>query len=196
MPHRPRRPCAVAGEFTLARGRVHEFCGAARRTLALAVAGQLSGPVLWITPGWQASALCGEGVSRWIDPGRLLVVRAGRAMEELWCMEEALRAGAVPLVVAELEASPGMVPVRRLHLAAGAPEGPPPLGLILTPGTGGAPGIESRWQAEPDHGAGVTRWQLRRLRARMAPPASWHLTQSAPRTDLALAPLPQPETTP
>lgn len=189
MPHRPRRPCAVTGEFALASGRVHELCGTARRAMALAVAGRLSGPVLWITPGWQGGTLCGEGVSRWIDPGRLLIVRAGRETELLWCMEEALRSGAAPLVVAELAAPPGMVPVRRLHLAAGVPEGAPPLGLLLTPGEGGAPGIESRWQAEPAHGPGLTRWRLSRLRARMVPPATWHLSQPAPRAELALSPL-------
>ncbi|MGR3795741.1 ImuA family protein [Vannielia sp. SX4] len=189
MPHRPRRPCVVAGEFALATGRVHEFCGPARQALALAVAGRLSGPVIWITPDWQGEALCGPGVNRWIDPARLLIVRAGREAEGLWCMEEALRAGAAPLVVAEMEAPPGMVPVRRLHLAAGSPEGTAPLGLILTPGTGGAPGIESRWQAAPAHAAGLTRWELRRLRARMAPPAAWHLTQPAPRAELVLSPL-------
>ncbi|QDC11666.1 hypothetical protein FHY55_16150 [Oceanicola sp. D3] len=189
MPHRPRRLCEITGEFALATGRVHEFCGSARRTLALAVAGRLSGPVLWITPGWQDAGFCGEGVVRWIDPGRLLVVRARRPMEMLWCMEEALRSGAVPLVVTELDAPPAMVPVRRLHLAAGEPEGPAPLGLILTPGKGGAPGIESRWHAAPAHGRGLTRWQLRRLRARMAPPAAWHLAQPAPRAALTLSPL-------
>ncbi|SIN80614.1 ImuA family protein [Vannielia litorea] len=189
MPHHARHACVVTGEFALATGRVHELCGPSRQALALAVAARLSGPVIWIAPAWQGEALCGAGVGRWIDPARLLMVRAGRPMELLWCMEEALRAGAVPLVVADLEAPPGMVPVRRLHLAAGTPEGAAPLGLILTPGEGGAPGVESRWHATPDHGPGLTRWRLSRRRARMAPPAAWHLAQPAARAPLVLTPL-------
>ncbi|WP_422078988.1 ImuA family protein [Vannielia sp.] len=194
MPHRPRRTCVVAGEFALATGRVHELCGPARQGLALAVAGQLSGAagasLIWITRTGEQAALCGAGISQWVDPGRMLLVQAGRTDEVLWCMEEALRSGASPLVVAELGAPPGMVPVRRLHLAAGVPEGTAPLGLILTPGEGGAPGVESRWHAAPAHGPGLTRWHLQRLRARMAPPAAWHLTLSAPRAAPALSPLP------
>lgn len=192
MPHRPHSPCTVAGAFTLATGRVHEFCGPARHAMALAAAMATRGPVIWITPAWQPGRLNGEAVTRWIDPARLLVARARRAVDLLWCMEEALRAGAVPLVVAELPEPPPLTPVRRLHLAAqaGGAAARAPLGLVLTPGAGGAPGVESRWHAAPDHTASLTRWRLSRTRARMAPPASWHLSQPAPRAPLSLTALP------
>ncbi|KKK91907.1 hypothetical protein LCGC14_2708250 [marine sediment metagenome] len=44
----PRQAVRFAEGLDLATGRVHEFCGGARRTLALMVAGAMAGPVFWI----------------------------------------------------------------------------------------------------------------------------------------------------
>ncbi|RMD94147.1 MAG: hypothetical protein D6811_03420, partial [Alphaproteobacteria bacterium] len=92
----------MAGEFALARARVHEFCGSARRTLAAAVAGKTAGPVIWILPAWAAERLNPEGLAQFCDPARLLLVEPRRGEDVLWVMEEVLRAGAVALAVAEL----------------------------------------------------------------------------------------------
>lgn len=159
----------------LAPARLHEFCGGARRTLAALVMGAGAGPVIWIFPGWQAERLMPDGLSRLADPGRLIFVAARRPEDLLCSMEEALRSGAAPLVVAELTAPPGLTPVRRLHLAAesgaAAQHGPQaPTGLILTPGDGGAAGVESRWRMEAAAHGG---WRLSLLRARMMPPGDW-----------------------
>lgn len=166
---------ALAPGVGLARARAHEGVGPARALFALLVAARLAGPVLWLHPRWTAERLMGDGVRRFIDPGRLVLARPRTPEEILWAAEEALRTGLVPLVVAELPEPPRLTPVRRLHLAAEtrATEGAAPIALLLTPGSGGAPGVETRWHLAPAPGwarDGTALWRLTRARARMAPP--------------------------
>ena len=198
-PLRSRGSLSLCPDVTLVHGRAHEICGGARRTLALWLATKTEGPVLWISPSWQSVDLHAEGVWHHFDPGRLIFLRVQRAEDLLWSVEEALRSGAVPLVVADLPGPPALTPVRRLHLAAEqggdllGKRGTAPTALLLTPDQGGAPGVESRWQMLPRHlpqpdprvqpgapsgieAAPVDRWKLNRLRARSQPPASWHVT--------------------
>lgn len=180
--HRPAPHLTVMGPVALSLGRVHEICGSARRTLALMVAAASEGPVFWIQLDWAADRLYPDTVAAFIPPGRLTHVRPLHPTDLLWCMEETLRCGAVPLVIADLPDPPGLTPVRRLHLAAeaGAATGRSrPIGLILTPGQGGAAGVESRWHMAPRHGGDHNMWRLDRLRARTAPPKTWHLHATA-----------------
>ncbi len=178
------RHAPVADELALApgaglvRGRAHEVTGPARAAFALIAAARLTGPVLWLQPGWQAERPMGDGVRSFLDPGRLVFGRPRTTADLLWAAEEALRTGLVPLVVAAPPEIPGLTAVRRLHLAAetGATRGAAPIALLLTPGAGGAPGVETRWRMAPAPGwarGGGPRWRLVRLRARMAPEAAW-----------------------
>ena len=174
--------------LSLKRGRVHELCGPARSALAALILGLSQGPVLWITPGWLPERIFPPGLCDHADPGRIIFARARRPEDILWSMEEALRSGAVPLVLADLPSPPALTPIRRLQLAceAGAEAAHhrgrlPPLGLILTASEGGAQGVESRWQmvAAPSGSSLMenrSAWVMRRLRARMAPPAEWRLS--------------------
>lgn len=167
-----------APELHLAQARVHEACGTARRTIALWVAAQTSGPVIWVAPPWVPEQLHPDGVAQWIDPARLIFVQPRRAEDVLWTMEEILRAGTVGLAVADIPGLPGLTQVRRMHLAAetGAREGQyAPLGLLLTPGAGGAAGVETRWHLSPAHARGPDSWRLERLRARTAPQKGWDI---------------------
>jgi protein ImuA len=169
-----RTELALLPGIALARGRVHEATGPARRSFAAFLAGRVSGPVVWIAPSWQAERLHPEGLRPFVDPGRFLFVHPARAQDLLWTLEEVLRSGLVPLAVAELPEPPGLTPVRRLHLAAES-AGTAPLGLLLTPGEGGAAGIETRWYIAPRHGAQSSAWRLERRRARALPPRAWTL---------------------
>lgn len=185
---RPEQPLPGGLGLALARGRIHEVCGPARTALAALILAQSQGPAIWVSPGWLPERLYPPGLAEFADPGRLIFARARRPEDLLWAMEEALRSGAAPLVLADLPSPPALTPVRRLHLAAEAGAEAAghrgrlmPLGLILTPGEGGAQGVESRWQFDPAPSGSTllearNAWVLRRLRARMAPPAAWRLT--------------------
>ena len=146
------------------------------------LAAQLSGPILWITPQYETQRPNPDGIRPFLDPARLLFATPQRPVDSLWCMEEALRSGVVPLVVADLNHYPALTPVRRLHLAAetGARYSAkaPPLGLLLTPDKGGAAGVETRWILQPDSTEEQPGWLLKRLRARRAPPRAWHIAQT------------------
>ena len=189
--HKPARAAPelkLHDQISLQLARVHEACGPARRSFAMWLAGQTQGPVLWIAPAWEAEQLNPDGMMPFADPARFLFVHPTRAEDLLWCIEEALRSGAVPLVIGDLPGAPGLTPVRRMHLAAeqGGTMGQAPLGLLLTPGDGGAQGIETRWHMAPAHQGQARRWTLTRRRARALPPVSWQATQTAPRAGLHL----------
>ncbi len=168
-----------APDLALRPARVHEACGPARQRFALWLAARLTGPVIWIAPDWSRDRLNPCGLLRLLDPARLIHISPRRPEDILWSMEEVLRAGAVTLAVGELPQLPTLTQVRRMHLACetGAREGAGhiPTGLLLTPGEGGAPGVETRWHLAPDHADVSGHWRLRRLRARTAPEATWHL---------------------
>lgn len=170
--HRRReRPGQVfLGELSLTRGRVHEFCGNARRTLAMMLAANTRGPVFWISPGWAGEQLNPEAMVQFANPGRFTFVSPQRRDDILWCMEEILRSSAVALVVADLPMPASLTPVRRLHLAAESAQ-TAPLGILLSGGDGGSQGVESRWQLDAE----TPGWVLERLRARTQPPKSWKL---------------------
>lgn len=207
-PHQRGADISVLPDLKLRTGRAHEVCGSARRSFALWVAGalttpELTGPVLWLCASWEQMMLLPDGMCDYVNPSRFLFVHSPQKTDLLWVAEEALRAACVSLVVIDLPAPPALTPVRRLHLAAetgGDLTTPrqsrrqaPPTVLLLTPDTGGAQGVESRWHLIQDHplsppkpsqpppGAapdGRERWKLTRLRARQAPPKSWHVERT------------------
>ncbi len=202
-------PALLGDILTLQAGRAHEFCGPARRMLAVWVmAGLPAGmPVIWIRPRWSMEHLHPLGLCDWASPEGLITLTPQRDPEALGCAEEALRSGAVALVVMELAAPPALTPLRRLHLAAEAGlarrrthrRDATLLGLVLTPERGGAAGVESRWHLAPcppmtGRGSGILpAWRLERLRARMAPSACWHISAGRGDAPHRLAAVPAPQ---
>ena len=172
----PEKGIPLIGDLTLAPNRVHEFCGPARRRLAVMLASEMSGPIFWISNHWETDRIYPPALLPHVDPGRITFVRPKRPIEILWAMEEVLRSGVAPLCVAELAEPPALTPVRRLNLAATQAHETwrcYHLGVLLIPGDGGAQGTESRWYMRPDHGVERTAWSLERRRARMSAPKTW-----------------------
>lgn len=189
MPPDPRPALRLWPEGpALALGRAHEVAGPARRTFAAMAAGAAGWAVtLWIRGAREAGGLDPEGLAPFVEPGRLILAEAPHGLDALWAAEEALRSGVVALVVLEPRDPPGLTPVRRLQLAAeaGAARGPArPLCLILTPGSGAAAAVETRWRAEPlpgwaadpGPGGGPARWRFALLRDKAGPPRTWEAT--------------------
>jgi protein ImuA len=134
-------------------GRVHEATGRGRLAFALALAGRLDGPVLWVQDARARDGLYAPGLAAFLDPARLILARPTGPLPVLQTVEEALRAGAVPLVVAELAEAPDLTASRRLQLAAGTGRG---RGLCLLPeGRLRTNAAETRWRCEPVPGAGI-----------------------------------------
>ncbi len=143
----------------LVPARVHEATGRGRLTFALALAGGLAGPVLWVQDARTRDGLYAPGLAAFLDPARLVLARPTGPLAVLQSVEEALRSGAVPLVIAELAEAPDLTASRRLQLAAGTGGG---RGLCLLPETRlRTNAAETRWRCEPVAGEGARQhWEI------------------------------------
>lgn len=147
---------AFSNAFPPRRGRTHEATGPGAAAFAAILCGlrcRTGGTALWISEGWQVEGLHPAGLAPFCDPARLLLVRTADQSETLACAEEALRSGAVAVVVADLTAPLGLTPGRRLQLAAeaGAQSGGT-TGLCLIPEGAGSNAAETRWSCAPIFG--------------------------------------------
>jgi protein ImuA len=146
-------------------GRMHEATGPGRLAFAAALAGRLTGPVLWVRERRARDTLCPQGLLPFFDPARLVLARPTGARAVLQVMEEALRSGAAALVVAELIEAADLTASRRLQLAAGTGVGDAVRGLCLLPQARTRPNAaETRWHCAPISGSvpgrGRQLWEL------------------------------------
>jgi protein ImuA len=174
----------------LARGCLHELCGAPDQGAALgfatALLGRLmadGGHVVWIGPRDElfAPGLAGLGVA----PERLIVVRARARAARLWALEEALRSPGLAAALAQIDQLT-LTHSRRLQLAAEA-KGVTAL-LLRPPGAGATPSAAiTRWRIEAAPSAapraagkaaralGPPHWRLSLLRCRGGRTGSWQV---------------------
>jgi protein ImuA len=138
--------------------RVVDFGAATGFTLALAsLAAKRGGETLWIQTDYarlEGGAIHGLGLDLFGLPSRrLLVLRARRAIDALFAMEEALKCRAVASVIAELpDDSADLTATRRLSLAAREQNG---LGLLLRHRACSMPSAATtRWSVAATSGAG------------------------------------------
>ena len=147
-----------ADPFTLAGGRVHEAEGPGRRAFALFQALRHPGPVLWVLPSHEAQKPMLRGLPAGLGERLMLLVPKGET-DLLWCVEEALRATPVAIVIAEPQQALSLTAGRRLQLAA---ETGRTTGLMLIRVAQGSNATETRWHCKPAAGTDSTlhHWSL------------------------------------
>jgi protein ImuA len=171
----------------LARGALHELCGAPEQAavagFAAVLLGRLAadGHVAWIGP---RDELYGPGLLELgLDPARLIVVRARGRDARLWALEEALRSPGLVAALAEVDRLT-LTQSRRLQLAA---EAKGVTGFLLRPPAAGqVPSAAfTRWGIEALAGAGdggsgrrdlgPPCWRVELFRCRGGQPGRWRV---------------------
>lgn len=135
----------LSDPFDLRARRVHEAGGRGRRAFALFQAVRHPGPLVWILPSHAPELPMLRGLPRGVGE-RLHLFRPNGEADLLWCIEEALRAAPISLVIAEPEKPLSLTAGRRLQLAAEAGR---TTGLLLIREGAGNNATETRWNCEP-----------------------------------------------
>jgi protein ImuA len=143
--HDLARRSASADPLTLMSGRVHEVEGPGRRSFALFQTLRHPGTVLWVLPAHEPQRPMLAGLPHGLAD-RVMVLTPKGETDLLWCVEEALRAAPVALVIAEPQQALSLTAGRRLQLAAQAGR---TTGLMLIRDGQGSNATETRWRCEP-----------------------------------------------
>ena len=148
--------------FPPKKTRAHEVYGPGAWFFAVVLAEELGGRVIWVREGWQSVEINPLGFSEILNPVNLLVAKTADQLEVLAVAEEALRSGAVPLVVMELSKPLGLTEGRRLQLAARDGKS---TALVIIPEGMGSNAAETRWLTEPifdPSDSTLQRWDLKK----------------------------------
>ncbi|MCG7624757.1 ImuA family protein [Epibacterium sp. Ofav1-8] len=163
--------------FPPAKTRTHEVCGPGAYTFAFALAARLGGHCMWVRGGWDSTEINPNGFADFIAPEDLTVCRTKDQLQTLAVAEEALRAGAVSLVVMRLNKPLGLTEGRRLQLAARDGRA---TGLALIPEGMGSNAAETRWRCTPVFDPGdstLQRWEI--IKNKSGTLGVWHVRWDA-----------------
>jgi protein ImuA len=181
--------------FPLKSYRVHEVCGSATFGFASICAAQMPGRVLWIREDWCSDTVNPPGVAAYFEPSRMLMAQAATQTDALAVAEEALRDGALPLVVIELSQSLDLTAGRRLQLAAQAGKA---TGLCIVPEGMGSNAAQTRWRCNTvfdPTGADSTLMHWHLIKNKSGTLCDWYVrwdpTKSNPADRLAVVPPPR-----
>ena len=159
--------------FPPAKTRTHEVCGAGAYAFAFALAARLGGPIIWVRGAWDTSQINPNGFAQFIEPAELSVCKTKTQAQTLAVAEEALRSGAVTLVVMTLDKPLGLTEGRRLQLAARHGKS---TGLAIIPEGMGSNAAETRWRCVPMFGAEdstLQNWEL--IKNKSGTLGVWHV---------------------
>lgn len=136
--------------------------------------------MLWLRQVWQTGALDPLGLAAFFDPARVLMARMKDQTDMLAVAEEALKDGAVALVVMEVTRRLDLREGRRLQLAAKAGQS---TGLCLIPEGAGSPACETRWHctavldAQTQRDSTLMRWEI--IKNKSGTNGAWHVRWDA-----------------
>ncbi len=163
--------------FPPPNARTHEVCGPGAFAFSFALAARLGGKILWVREAWTTAQLDPNGVADFIDPAAVTLCNAKNQTEVLAVAEEALRSGAVPLVVMTLSQPIGLTEGRRLQLAARDGKS---TGVAVIPDGMGSNAAETRWRCTPLYDANATfqdstlqKWEL--IKNKSGTLGVWHV---------------------
>ncbi|GKY86505.1 ImuA family protein [Sinisalibacter aestuarii] len=162
--------------FPLRKARVHEVSGPGAVSFA-AVSAVRAGQILWVREGWHGEMINPVGLAAFFDPACMLMARTRDQSESLAVAEEALKDGAVPLVVIEITRPLDLREGRRLQLAAKAGNS---TGLCLIPEGMGSNAAETRWHCAPVFDADdstLMRWEI--IKNKSGTLRAWHVRWNA-----------------
>ncbi|WP_424943827.1 ImuA family protein [Aliiroseovarius crassostreae] len=120
---------------------------------AFTLMAQQQGNVIWVRETWDTQQINPTGFADFLDPSRLTICATKDQSQTLAVAEEALRSGAVSLVVMQLNKPIGLTEGRRLQLAARDGKS---TGLAIIPEGMGSNAAETRWRCTPVFDPGKT----------------------------------------
>ncbi|TCP61166.1 mutator family transposase [Rhodovulum bhavnagarense] len=111
---------------------------------------------LWIREGWLGDTIMPQGLLGYLNPARLFLARPKDQTDALAVAEEALKDGALPVVILEITRALNLREGRRLQLAAKVGG---TTGLCLIPEGMGSNAAETRWHVAADAAGNPMGWR-------------------------------------